>query len=77
MSESDDVGRISVSRDALRADLGDLELRLIEKLATKAEHESLAMRVAKLEWQAAWSKGGLAVLSVLVVVLTTYVAIHG
>lgn len=41
MSIADDVGRISVSRDALRAELASMELRLIEKLATQTELEVL------------------------------------
>lgn len=45
----EDSGRISVSRDALRAELAQMELRLIEKLATKAEVEMLEARVDTLE----------------------------
>jgi hypothetical protein len=41
--------RVSVSRDALRAELAELELRLIEKLASKSEVEMLKSRVEKLE----------------------------
>lgn len=41
--------RVSVSRDALRAELAELELRLIEKLASKSEVEMLKQRVEKLE----------------------------
>jgi hypothetical protein len=37
----EDSGRISVSRDALRAELVTMELRLVEKLATKGEVEAL------------------------------------
>lgn len=41
--------RISISRDALRAELAELELRLIDKLASKSEVEKLARRVEILE----------------------------
>lgn len=41
--------RISVSREALRADLAQLELRLTEKLASKAYVDILATNLAKLE----------------------------
>ena len=34
-------GRINVSRDALRAELAQMELRLIDKLATKTEVDVL------------------------------------
>lgn len=34
---SDDNGRISVSKDFLRAELGEMELRLVEKLANQDE----------------------------------------
>lgn len=48
---ADDSGRISVSRDALRAELATLELRLVERLATKAEVDDLARRVSLIELQ--------------------------
>lgn len=41
--------RISISRDALRAELAELELRLIDKLAAKIDVERLAGRVDTLE----------------------------
>ena len=41
--------RISISRDALRAELAELELRLIDKLASKIDVEKLAGRVDVLE----------------------------
>jgi hypothetical protein len=46
---AEDSGRITVSRDALRAELATLELRLVEKLATKAEVDDLGQRVTSLE----------------------------
>lgn len=46
---AEDAGRISVSRDALRAELSQMELRLVEKLATKAEVDDLTKRVTALE----------------------------
>lgn len=57
MAAPEDGGRISVSRDALRAELVGLELRLVEKLATKTEHDGLASRVDKLERWRAYSMG--------------------
>lgn len=55
---ADDNGRISVSRDALRAELAQMELRLVEKLATKSEVDDLrdehdALR-AEVEGLKAW-----------------------
>lgn len=44
--------RITVSRDALRADLLDLELRLTKTLATKSEVDGLEKRVTALEHKA-------------------------
>lgn len=44
--------RITVSRDALRADLLDLELRLTKTLATKSDVDALEKRVATLERKA-------------------------
>lgn len=44
--------RISISRDALRAELAELELRLIDKLAAKIDVDKLARRVDRLEAQA-------------------------
>lgn len=43
-----DTGRISVSRDALRAELATMELRLVDKLATKSEVEHLATGLGAL-----------------------------
>lgn len=43
--------RITVSRDALRADLLDLELRLTKTLATKSDVDALERRVTTLERQ--------------------------
>lgn len=51
MAVADDNGRISVSKDFLRAELGLMELRLVDKLATKAEVDDLARRVMLLEAQ--------------------------
>lgn len=44
--------RISISRDALRAELAELELRLIDKLASKIDVDKLVRRVDVLEAQA-------------------------
>lgn len=44
--------RISISRDALRAELAELELRLIEKLASKVDVDMLRKRVEVLEEKA-------------------------
>lgn len=41
--------RISISRDALRAELSQLELRLVQSLASKSEVERLVTRVENLE----------------------------
>lgn len=41
--------RITVSREALRAELAELELRLMEKLATREHVVHLESRVASLE----------------------------
>lgn len=71
---SDDSGRISVSRDALRAELAKLELRLVEKLVTKTDHEDLAHRVTGLEEQAARLRGALAILSLIFAVAVAAVA---
>lgn len=46
---AEDNGRISVSKDFLRAELTGLELRIVEKLATKAEVGNLSDRVDTLE----------------------------
>ena len=56
-----DTGRITVSRDALRAELATLELRLVEKLATKADHDDLERRVGGLETWRAYTAGAAAV----------------
>lgn len=44
--------RISISRDALRAELAELELRLVDKLASKIDVDKLVRRVDLLEAQA-------------------------
>lgn len=50
---SEDNGRISVSRDALRAELAQMELRLVEKLATKTEVDGIRADVDGLKrWRA-------------------------
>jgi hypothetical protein len=50
---SDGDGRITVSRDALRAELATMELRLVEKLATQSEVEALRKEVDALKrWRA-------------------------
>jgi hypothetical protein len=56
--------RISVSRDFLRAELGGLELRLVEKLATKdevadlrGEHDALRNEVETLKSWRAYTTG--------------------
>ena len=54
---ADDTGRITVSRDALRADLAELELRLVDRLATKADHVELERRVGGLERWRAYTAG--------------------
>lgn len=41
--------RISVSREALRADLAQLELRLVEKLASQEESDDHEDRLRSLE----------------------------
>jgi len=46
---AEDSGRISVSKDFLRAELGQLKLDLIEELATKAEVEILRREVSDLK----------------------------
>src|SRR5665811_133243 len=40
---------ISVSRDALRADLAEMEIRLLDKLVSKSEHYDLVADVGKLD----------------------------
>lgn len=48
-----DTGRISVSRDALRAELAGLELRLVEKLASQSEVDGIRRDVDSLKtWRA-------------------------
>jgi hypothetical protein len=49
MATPEDTGRITVSRDALRADLAELELRLVDRLATKSEVEDLRRDVERLQ----------------------------
>jgi hypothetical protein len=50
---AEDTGRITVSRDALRAELAQMELRLVEKLATKTEVAELRKDVDSLKrWRA-------------------------
>lgn len=73
---SDDSGRISVSRDALRAELAKLELRLVEKLVTKTDHDDLVHRVTRLEETSSRLKGALAVLSLVFGGAVTYLAAH-
>lgn len=84
-----DNGRITVSKDFLRAELVGMELRLVDKLATKAEvealqakHESTVARVDVLEtevdrlknWRRALASAAAAV--VAVVVAFTAQALH-
>lgn len=73
---AEDSGRITVSRDALRAELAKLELRLVEKLVTKTEHDGLAERVVRIEETIARYKGALALISIIVVGLISYLATH-
>jgi hypothetical protein len=40
MSTPEDGGRVSVSRDALRADLADLELRLVDRLSARLDEKA-------------------------------------
>jgi len=49
--------RISVSREALRAELAEMELRLIEKLASREQVAALEARLTILE-RVALVKGG-------------------
>jgi hypothetical protein len=56
-----DVGRISVSRDALRAELATMELRLVEKLATRAEVEIMRADMDGLKRWRAYVTGAVAV----------------
>jgi hypothetical protein len=50
---ADGDGRITVSRDALRAELLGMELRLVEKLATKDEVDVLRKEIDGLKrWRA-------------------------
>ncbi len=42
-------GRISVSRDALRAELAQMELRLIQSLATRGEVEELRKELDRVK----------------------------
>lgn len=50
---AEDSGRISVSRDALRAELAQMELRLVDKLATKDEVQAIRADVDGLKrWRA-------------------------
>jgi hypothetical protein len=58
---SEDIGRISVSRDALKAELLGMELRLVDKLATKDEVETLRTDVDKLKTWRAYTAGATAV----------------
>jgi hypothetical protein len=44
-----DADRISVSREALRAELGALELRLVDRLTTALEHKADSAHVSGLE----------------------------
>lgn len=53
MAATEDGGRISVSKDFLRAELGAMELRLIQNLATQAEVEGIRKDVEGLKrWRA-------------------------
>ena len=52
-----DEQRISVSRETLRAELAEMELRLIEKLASREQVAALEARLVLLE-RAALVKGG-------------------
>jgi hypothetical protein len=54
---SEDNGRISVSRDALRAELAELELSLVEKLATKDEVTEIRREVDSLKTWRAYTTG--------------------
>lgn len=69
MGSVEDIGRISVSRDALRAELAQMELRLVDKLATQVDVDALEARVTKTEDALARIKGALALLSVAAAVL--------
>lgn len=71
----EDTGRISVSRDALRAELGSLELRLVQSLATQSEVDDLKRRVDRLETWRAFLAGAQALFVFLVgvaLILITY-----
>lgn len=57
----EDTGRISVSKDYLRAELGDLELRLVERLATNADVDAIRQDVDSLKRWRAYQAGGSAV----------------
>lgn len=46
---SEDNGRITVSRDALRAELLSLELRLVQRLATQDEVDTIRKDVDSLK----------------------------
>lgn len=67
---SEDTGRISVSRDALRAELATLKLDLIQTLATKDDVKVLEARVGTLETDVdrlkTWRKSLAGVVAVLV-----------
>lgn len=69
---AEDSVRISVSKDFLRAELTGMELRLVEKLATKAEVEALDLRVDTLETEVdrlkTWRKTLAAVLALVAAV---------
>lgn len=60
---------ITVSEDKLYRALGDLELRLVQKLATQADVSALESRVTKAEETLARIKGALALLATAAVVL--------
>lgn len=57
---AEDTGRISVSRDALRAELATLELRLVDKLATKSEVDDIRTDVDSLKRWRAYQSGAAA-----------------
>jgi hypothetical protein len=58
---AEDSGRISVSRDALRAELTGLELRLVQSLATQTEVDVLRKDVDSLKRWRAYVAGASAV----------------
>lgn len=73
---AEDTGRISVSRDALRAELAELELSLVEKLATKDEVAEVRRDVDSLKRWRAYVAGAAAVALALATTAATLVAIY-